>query len=78
MCLLELLKQRQVLQCSILKELDDEVVGIKVAAEYMVECATNIKGQGYSNFMSAREDFITKIDKLHDQLGVSIDLNCKR
>lgn len=76
MLLLDLVKQRQDLQCSILKELNNEVLTIKLAADYMVECATNIKGQGYSSFINAREEFLSRIDALQQQITASIDLNC--
>jgi len=30
----------------------------------MAECATNIKGQGYSAFINSRENFLEKIDRI--------------
>ena len=39
---------------------------VKQLAEDMAECATNIRGQGYSAFMDARNRFLTQIEKMHD------------
>lgn len=75
MKLQELIQQRQDVQCSIYKCLDDEVTAIKLAAEEMIECATNIKGQGYSLFIRSRQDFLDKIDQLHQQIEASASIN---
>ena len=75
MVLFDLVQARHNIQCNILQELNNEVIAIKVAAEDMIECATNIKGQGYSNFINSREVFLSKIDELHNQIVSCIDIN---
>jgi hypothetical protein len=75
MRLQELVQQRANLNCAILQELQDDIRNIKLLGENMVECATNIKGQGYSSFMAARETFISKIDDLHSQLEDCLIIN---
>lgn len=67
----QLIKERQELNCSILSILEAEVTAIKIAADNMAECATNIKGQGYSMFIRSREDLMEKIDKLRIELSAS-------
>jgi hypothetical protein len=34
----------------------------------MTECATNIRGQGFSVFLQSRESFMQEIMELHDRL----------
>lgn len=75
MLLNELVQKRQDLSCDILKCLHEEVLSIKLSAEDMLECATNIKGQGYSMFIKSRETFLAKIDSLQDQITASMHIN---
>ena len=63
-----LFEQKQILNRAILKSLQDEVVSIRLAAENMAECATNIKGQGYLSFINSREEFLNKVDHLQQEL----------
>jgi hypothetical protein len=71
----DLVQQRQELTCAILNCLQEQITSIKISAEEMVECATNIKGQGYSMFINARESFLDKIDSLQKQLENSAVIN---
>jgi superoxide dismutase len=41
---------------------------VKQSAENMAECATNIRGHGYTVFIESREDFLRKIDSLQQYL----------
>ena len=68
-----LFEQKQILNLAILKSLLDEVVCIRLAAEDMVECATNIKGQGYTSFINSREEFLKKIDHFEKELTKNVD-----
>ena len=77
MTLQEMIQKRQDITCDILKCLQKEVTEIKVSAEYMIECATNIKGQGYSTFISSRQDFLDRIDNLSSELLESSNSTCK-
>lgn len=45
-----------------------EFINIKICAENMAECATNMKGHGYAVFMAARNEFFAKIDALQKYL----------
>lgn len=75
MKLQQMVQQRQDLNCDILSELKNAVVEIKMTAEDMIECATNIKGQGYSMFIRSRENFLDKIDMLQQQLETCLSIN---
>lgn len=75
MNLVELVQKRQNVNCDIIDCIKDQITNIKLSAENMIECATNIKGQGYSLFMQSREDFLEKIDSLKEQIDVSADIN---
>lgn len=77
MILTELLQKRRDLNSSIVGCLRDDIIDIRVTAEHMVECATNIRGHGYSEFIHTREEFIEKIDKLINQLDHGALLNTK-
>ena len=75
MILKNLVQQRHNINCDIIECLQDDIRNIKILAETMVECATNIKGQGYSTFISAREDFLSSIDSLYQQIEDSAGIN---
>jgi hypothetical protein len=70
-----LVQARQNITCDIIDILKSEVTNIKVCAEDMIECATNIKGQGYTAFIHSREEFLDKINSLYSQLELSADIN---
>ena len=72
MSLKELLVKRETLQGEIVTCLEDELSDIKSAADNMVECATNMKGQGYSSFIASREEFLGKVEKLRGGLAERI------
>lgn len=63
------IEQKNQLNQNIKQLLRDEIVDVKLSAEEMVECATNLSGQGYSCFMLARENFLEKIDKLQEDVN---------
>jgi Na+/phosphate symporter len=69
MSLQTLMQKRRDLNNDILNSLQQEVLEIKESAENMIECATNITGQGYPTFISARKDFLKKLDKFSQQLA---------
>jgi hypothetical protein len=71
----ELIQQRQNINSNICKCLISQLADIKVSAENMCECATDIRGQGYSTFLQSREDFICKINDLQQQLQMSANIN---
>lgn len=71
----ELVQKRQDICCDIINCLQEQITNIKVSAEEMIECATNIKGQGYSMFMRSREQFLEQIDALQRQVSLSGDIN---
>ena len=60
----DLIQKKQELSTDIHLFLGKEFSNIKRAADTMVECATNIHGQGYSVFITSREDFFSRIDTL--------------
>lgn len=67
----ELIEKRQNLNRDIFKCLLDDVSEIRCLAENMSECATDIKGQGFSTFIQARESFLYKIDVFQKQLEIT-------
>jgi hypothetical protein len=67
----QMLNARQQLNADIVNCLAEEVSQIRALADHMSECATNIKGQGYSTFVQARDDFMSKIDKFQEQLEIT-------
>ena len=69
----ELLQQKEVINLAILKSLEERVLSIRTAAENMVECATNIKGQGYITFIQSRDDFLNRVEHLQEELTKSSD-----
>jgi hypothetical protein len=69
-----LLEQKLSLNRAIVRSLREEVLSIKLAAENMAECATNIKGQGYLTFINSRENFLSKIDLFEKELTKNADI----
>lgn len=68
MSLYQLMNKRLITQQEICTYLQDSLYRIKILADNMAECATDIKGQGYTSFVSARSEFIDLVDRLHDEL----------
>lgn len=64
----ELIDQKKNINCKILGCIENDIVALKIAAENMVECATNIKGQGYVSFIQSRETFMEIVEKLHESI----------
>lgn len=71
----ELVEKKHALNSEIMNHLIDQVFNIKEAAEYMSECATDMRGQGYSVFLQARENFLQKINEFQVQLGAKYKIN---
>lgn len=64
----ELIDQKKGIDCKILGCIESDIIALKIAAENMVECATNIKGQGYISFIQSREAFMETVEKLHESI----------
>ena len=60
-CLQNLIKQRSDILNNMILQLDRDTADLAVKAENMAECATNIKGQGYCSFITAREEFLNAL-----------------
>lgn len=71
----ELVDQRKGIEHKILSCIESDIIAVKIAAENMVECATDIKGQGYSCFMQSRETFMETVEKLHDHILRSLNID---
>jgi hypothetical protein len=70
-----LIRQKEEIDKNILMYLEEEVLNIKLSAEDMVECATNMRGQGYTTFLVSRERFIKNVDKLSSEIKNVISHN---
>lgn len=66
MGLQELRAKQEQLQNQMLKQIKEDSILLRVLADNMAECATNIQGQGYATFLQARENFLTELDRLYD------------
>lgn len=71
----ELIDQRKSINDKILGCLESDIVAVKIAAESMAECATDIKGQGYASFMQSREAFMDTVEKLHEHIIRSLNIS---
>lgn len=60
----ELKHQRDLINTKILTYMKQDAVLLKSLADNMAECATNIQGQGYANFVNARETFLSEVDRI--------------
>jgi len=69
----ELVDQKRSIDDRILGCIESDIVAVKVAAENMAECATDIKGQGYACFMQSRESFMETVEKLHEHILRSLN-----
>jgi hypothetical protein len=69
----KLLDVKQKLNNSILQCFKDDVKSIKIAAETMAECATNIKGHGYLSFINSRDEFFKKVDLLEEEITKNVE-----
>ena len=63
MCIETLTKQHKELNRQLSEEIDRDTQRLKEMADDMAECATNIKGHGYSAFITAREQFNTELER---------------
>ena len=63
MCLQELINKRYDIHLQLIEQMKLDTTMLAVKAENMAECATNIKGQGYSSFMAARDDFMKYLEE---------------
>ena len=57
-------KQRDGINEQILAHMKQDASLLKVLADNMAECATNIQGQGYGSFVIARETFLSEVDRI--------------
>lgn len=71
----QLLNNRQVIEQNIAVCMRQELTSIKVDAENLVECAINMRGQGYSTFITAREDFLNRLETLACKFEKYSDIN---
>ena len=70
MGLQDLLNQRYSIHMQLVKQLREDTDLLATKAETMAECATNIKGQGYSSFMTARDDFIKYLNDFRENYSI--------
>ena len=63
MCIENLIKQHDELNRQLATEVSRDTQRLKEMAETMAECATNIQGQGYSAFITSRENFLTELER---------------
>lgn len=64
MGLQKLRQQRNSINEQILAYLKQDSILLKTLADSMAEAATNIQGQGYANFVNARETFLSEVDRI--------------
>lgn len=60
----QLKQQRNDINIEFLKTMCRDSKNIKVLADNMAEAATNIQGQGYITFVTAREAFLDEMDRM--------------
>lgn len=63
MAIRDLMQQRSEILTKMAQQVHSDVGELARKAEHMAECATDIRGQGYSCFIAAREEFFTTLDK---------------
>jgi hypothetical protein len=56
--------QRNEIDAEFLKTMCTDSKNIKILADNMAEAATNIQGQGYITFVTAREAFLSEMDRV--------------
>lgn len=69
MCLKELMQRRAELLNQLASQIYEDTTELILKAECMAECATNIKGQGYTAFISAREDFLHSVENFRKEIA---------
>ena len=60
----ELKRQRDEITNKVLSQLHKDSNLLKVLGDNMAEAATNIQGQGYANFLNARETFLAELTRI--------------
>lgn len=66
----ELKRKRDEITLSFLSQLKADSNLIKTLGDSMAEAATNIQGQGYGNFLNARETFLSELNRMHDEYAL--------
>jgi superoxide dismutase len=67
MCLQELMRQRDSIHAQLLTQINNDSAMLMVLADNMAECATNMQGQGYTAFITARETFLCEVARLREE-----------
>ena len=62
----DLQEQQKIIRRKMRLKIIDDATRLKQLADDFAECATNIQGQGYMNFVRCREDFLCEIDRMSE------------
>lgn len=68
----ELQEQQKAIRKEMRHKIVDDSKRLKQLADDLAECATNIQGQGYMNFVRCREVFLAEIDRVSDEYCVLV------
>lgn len=63
-----LVNERNIAYRKICEYVSEQIGLVMMSGEHMAECATNIKGQGYSQFISSREAFLDQARSLQKEI----------
>jgi len=63
-------------------QMKEDLMNLKIMADEMIECATNIKGQGYCSFMASRERFFSSLEEMVNEYSYYVhkdkdSMSCK-
>ena len=68
----DLKRQRDEITNHFLAKLREDKVLIRTLADNMAEAATYIQGQGYTNFLNARENFLNEIERISNEYSLFV------
>lgn len=80
MTLTQLKKEQMKINNGFIEQIRGDTIVLRTLADNMAECATNIRGQGYTTFLSSRDTFLKSLDNmLKDYVSyLSVDSNFER
>lgn len=73
----QLRREKDEIENAVLKKLREDNTQIKIMADNMAEAATNIQGQGYGNFVNARQTFLSEVDRISKEYAYFVCKNPK-
>lgn len=63
-------EQQKIIRRKMRRKIINDAARLKQLADDLAECATNIQGQGYMEFVRCREVFLSEIDKMSEDYCV--------